>query len=141
RIQPAQDRAGALVDEVDPAEVPARAPDRDVVEVAIPRRHLESPALEADRAVALAQRAPVIGAKRLAQRFARRARSTDVVAVEKPPEWRRTELGVMLVVVLALDPRLRDLVEPGERQVGDVLEHRDQPAFELRPEAFNFRIL
>src|SRR5688500_15540163 len=114
-----------------PAEVPARTANRDLVEVAVARWDLEAPTIEADGAVALALRAPVVGTKHLAQRFTRQTRPADVLAVEEAPQGRRAELGVPLVVVLALHPRLCDRIEPPEREVGDVLEHRDQAPFEL----------
>src|SRR6185295_9554551 len=124
-----------------PAEVPARAANRHAVEVAIPRWDLEAATVDADRAIGLALCAPVLGAKCLSQYLARGAWPSDVLAVEEAPQWRRANLRVALAVVLVLDPCLGDLVQPGEREVLDVLEHRDEPTLELGPEALLLRVL
>jgi hypothetical protein len=40
-----------------------------------------------------------------------------------------------------LDPGLRRLVEEGERQIGHVLQHGDEPALDRAPERLLLRVL
>ena len=53
RIEPREHVAGALIDEMDEAEIPAGVADLDAVEMPIAVGHLEAAALDDDRAVAL----------------------------------------------------------------------------------------
>ena len=51
------------------------------------------------------------------------------------------DLGVELAVVVVLDPGLRRLVENGQRQIGHVLQHGDQPALDGAPECLLLCVL
>src|SRR5467141_4590701 len=46
-----------------------------------------------------------------------------------------------LAVVLVLDPGLRRLVEDRKREIGDILQHGDQPPLNRTPERLLFGIL
>src|SRR5438445_637525 len=53
RVDGSEDDPAAAVDQIDPAEIPARVAHGQFAEVAIPCRDLEPHALERDRAIAL----------------------------------------------------------------------------------------
>ena len=73
----------------------------------------------------------VIGAREgEAQRVAVGAGPCHLGTREEPRERGFADLGVDLAVVLVLDPGLRRLVEEGEREIGQVFQHGDQPALD-----------
>src|SRR5207245_5783029 len=129
------------VDEIAGAESPPRVADAQARQMAVARRHLESLALETDRAVAASWRAIDLGAEGAAELRAARARATHVRAGQIPLERRAAELAMPGAVVFQLDPRLRGCVQPLEREVRLALEHREQPPFHLGPEDLLLRVL
>ena len=141
RIEAGQHGAGALVDEVDGAQVPLGVAHLDTGEMAIAVRQLEASAVDDDAAVALLLRAPGAAGEGEAERDAARTGARHRRPFEEAGERGDADLGVDRAVVLVLDPGLGRLVEERQCQVGDVLQHGDEPAFDRTPERFLFTVL
>jgi hypothetical protein len=109
--------------------------------VPIPVRDLEAAAVDADRTVAPALATALGSGEGEAQGRAVRTRPRDVGAGEEAREGRFADLRVKFPVVLLLHPRLGDVVQDGEGEVGDVLEHGEEPAFDLGPEVLLLAVL
>ena len=133
--------AGALVDEMDEAEIPVGVADLDAGEMAITVRHLEAAALDDDGAVALLVGAMSAAREGEAQRIAVGTRPRDVGPGEEARDRRLADLGVGLAVVLVLDPGLGGLVQEAQGQVRHVLQHGDQPALDRAPERLLLGVL
>src|SRR5690606_37925731 len=110
-------------------------------EMTIAARHFEAATLERERAVGAALRAGDLAAERTAQRFAPRTLPADVLACNVPLERRAANLAMPATVVLALDPRLRRLVQPIERKIGAAFKHRHQARLDQIPERLLLAVL
>ena len=141
RIEARQHIAGALVDEVDGAQVPLGVAHLDTGEMAIAVRQLEASAVDDDAAVALLLRPRDAAGEGEAERDAARTGPRHRRPFEEAGERRGGDLGVDRAVVLVLDPGLRRLVEERQRQIGHMLQHGDEPALDRAPERLLFRIL
>ena len=106
-------RRGALVDEVDAAEIPAGVAHLDARQMPVPVWHFEPATLDHYGAVALPLRAGVGSREGCAQRVAVRARPCDGWSGEEARNGGFPDLGVALAVVVLLDLGLRRLVEVG----------------------------
>ena len=141
RVEGRQNGPAARVDQVDPAQVPAGVAHGQFAEVTVPCRDLEAHALQRDRAIALTLSPPGFQAKRIPKRLARRARAEHVGRLGEALDRRAGGLAVHRAVVLDLHPRLGRFVEELERQLGDAVEHRHQPALERPPERLLLAVL
>src|SRR6185437_13732431 len=105
-----------------------------VREMSITGGDLEALTLEAYGAIGAALSAFDLDAERCAQRIAPRGLTCHGGACQIPIERCRADLAVHRAVVLLGDPRLSSEVQLIEREVGLPFEHREQPAFDPRPE-------
>src|SRR5208283_2439893 len=104
RIETRQHIAGALVDEVDDAQVPLGVAHLDAGEMAIAVRQLEAPAVDDDAAVALLLRPRDAAGEGEAERDAARTRPRHRRPFEEAGERRDADLGVDRAVIFVLDP-------------------------------------
>ena len=100
-VEPGEHLAGALVDEVDEAEIPAGVADFDAREMPVAVRHLEAAALDNNRAVALPLRATIGSREGQPQRIAVGAGSRYLGPGKEACDRRLADLGMDLAVVLA----------------------------------------
>ena len=132
--QPAKHRAGMRIDEVDLGEIPGGEANFQQGEMPILVGNFEAAAFDDGGAVALAQ-GPSFGAgEGQPQCRGIRAGAGHGGAGEEAGERRVVDLAVPLAVIVLLNPGLRRLVEPGQGEVIDTLEHGHQPAFDRCPE-------
>jgi hypothetical protein len=141
RIEAGEHIAGALVDEVDGTQVPGCVAHLDAGGMPVAIGHLEAPALDDNAAVALLLRAMCAPGEGETQPIAVGAGARDRRSFEEAGERCGADLGVARAVVLVLAPGLRGLIEEGEGEVGNVLQHGDQPAFDRPPERLLLGVL
>ena len=126
---------------MDLGEVPGGEADLQHGEVLVAVWYFEAAAFDDGSAVAAAQ-GPSFGAgEGQPQRGGIRTASCHGGAGEEAGERRVIDLAVALAVVVLLDPRLRRLVEPGQGEVVDALEHGHQPALDRCPKNLLLAVL
>lgn len=133
--------AGTRIDEIDAREVPSRDSKSKVGEGAIRGWHLEADPLDGDGAIASSLLARDLDPKRAPECVGARALAADARTAEVAIERCLLDLGVLLAVVLLLDPRSGRDVEQVEGERGLALEHREKPPFDLSPEGLLFAVL
>src|SRR4029450_3020761 len=139
--QAAEHLAGALIEEGDKGKIPVRIAPLELGEMTVVVRHLEAATVDNAGAVTLALHAPLGPGEGKPQRGAIGARPHDARSYQEAPDRGLAGLGMDLVVVLVLGPGERRLVEFGEAQIGHMLEHGHQPAFNRGPEDLDLGVL
>jgi hypothetical protein len=126
--------------EIDVGQIPTGVADLDLREMAVAVWHLEATTVDDDGAVALPLRARVGPGECAAQGVAVGAGPHDVGSCQEACDRGLAGLGMDLTVVLELDPSEGCFVQEGESEIGHVLEHRHQPAFDRAPEGLDLPI-
>ncbi|OQC22706.1 MAG: hypothetical protein BWX70_03065 [Verrucomicrobia bacterium ADurb.Bin070] len=129
------------IDKIDQPKIPARIAHDEGSHVTETPRDLETHALDGQRAIAAALRPYGLEPEGTPEVIARRARAEDVPVADEALKRRLADLGMVLAVVVKVDPGLGGLVEEGERQDLYVLKHGDKPGLERAPEKLFLGVL
>ncbi len=126
---------------MDQGEVPGGEANFQQGEMPVAIGNLEAAGFDDGGAIALAQGASLGAGEGQPQCRGIRARTGHGGAGEEAGERRVVDLAVPLAVVVLLDPGLRRLVEPGQGEIVDRLEHGHQSALDRCPEHLLLAVL
>src|SRR6266566_885167 len=103
--------------------------------------NLEAAPFDDDGAIALALHAMIGARESEAQRVAVWARPRHLGARQEACDGGFADLGMDLAIILILHPGLRRLVENRKCEIGDILQHGDEPPLDRPPKRLLLGIL